>query len=238
MPRIRGLPACLPSHWTTWSRCAWPSRPTLTALFLAAGVPWFLTLFGRDSIWAARMMLPVGTGLAAGTLRTLARRQGTEVDEQSAGAPGKIMHELRHDDKRISEPDAFPAAYYGTVDATLLWISLLADAWRWGLPESTVADLLPHLDRALYWLEHYADPDQDGFVEYIDRTGRGLANQGWKDSFNSVRFHDGRIAQAPIALCEVQGYAHRAALDAAAILEAFGSGEPDRWRQIRRRTWP
>jgi glycogen debranching enzyme len=194
-------------------------------------VPWFLTLFGRDSIWAARMMLPLGTGLAAGTLRTLARRQGTRVDEHSAEAPGKIMHELRHDDARISESTALPSAYYGTVDATLLWISLLADAWRWGLAESTVASLLPHLHRALYWLEHHGDPDGDGFVEYIDHSGRGLANQGWKDSFNAVRFHDGRLARAPIALCEVQGYAHRAALDAAAILEAFGGGDPDRWRQ-------
>jgi glycogen debranching enzyme len=199
--------------------------------FLGAGVPWFLTLFGRDSLWAARMMLPVGTGLAASTLLVLARRQGSKVDERSAEAPGKIMHELRHEDTRVGEPTEFATAYYGTVDATLLWISLLADAWRWGLTESTVASLLPHLHRALYWLQHHGDPDQDGFVEYIDRTGRGLANQGWKDSFNAIRFHNGHIARAPIALCEVQGYAHRAALDAAAILEAFGGGEPDRWRQ-------
>jgi glycogen debranching enzyme len=123
-------------------------------------------------------------------------------------------------------------AYYGTVDATLLWISLLADAWRWGLPEAVVADLRPHLDRALDWLANYADPDGDGFVEYIDANGAGLANQGWKDSFNAIRFRDGSLGRPPIALCEVQGYAHRAALDAAELLELLDADAPQvtRWR--------
>ncbi len=205
--------------------------------FLGAGAPWFLTLFGRDSIWAGRMLLPLGTTLAEGTLRTLARRQGSTVDMSSGEAPGKIMHELRHDDLRMQravqvargEP---PATYYGTVDATPLWISLLADAWRWGMADSVVADLLPNLHRALSWLELYGDPDGDGFLEYIDITGRGLANQGWKDSFDAIQFHDGTLGRPPIALCEVQGYAHRAALDAAALLDAFepAVGDADRWR--------
>jgi glycogen debranching enzyme len=183
------------------------------------------------------MLLPLGTGLAEGTLRTLARRQGSTVDLISGEAPGKIMHELRHDDRRLGSaglkaPPGFPATYYGTIDATLLWISLLADAWRWGMPESVVADLLPNLRRALSWVELHGDPDGDGFLEYIDATGRGLANQGWKDSFNAIRFHDGRLGRPPIALCEVQAYAHRAALDAAALLDAFdgASREGDRWR--------
>jgi glycogen debranching enzyme len=217
--------------------------------FVGAGAPWFLTLFGRDSIWAARMLLPLGTGLAEGTLRTLARLQGSTVDINSGEAPGKIMHELRHDDLRLQGSEraargGLPATYYGTIDATLLWISLLADAWRWGMPDSVVADLLPTLRRALHWLQDYGDPDGDGFVEYIDATGRGLANQGWKDSFNAIRFHDGSLGRPPIALCEVQAYAHRAALDAAALLDAFGDsfgsaresgeggsgGDGDRWR--------
>jgi glycogen debranching enzyme len=128
--------------------------------------------------------------------------------------------------------DGPPPAYYGSVDATPLWISLLADAWRWGLPEAVVGELLPNLRAALGWLEHYGDPDQDGFIEYIDVAGTGLANQGWKDSFNAVRFRDGTLGRPPIALCEVQAYAHRAALDAAALLDAFGSpaGEGHRWR--------
>ncbi|MBO0871332.1 MAG: amylo-alpha-1,6-glucosidase, partial [Micromonosporaceae bacterium] len=110
--------------------------------FLGAGVPWFLTLFGRDSIWAARMMLPLGTELAAGTLRLLAARQGRAVDRNTGEAPGKIMHELRRHRLVLSGQNiALPATYFGTVDATPLWISLLHDAWRWGMPAEQVASL-------------------------------------------------------------------------------------------------
>jgi len=200
-------------------------------VYLGAGVPWFLTLFGRDSIWAARMLLPVGTGLAAGTLRVLARRQGTRADPASGEAPGKILHELRRQEFVLDDGLHLPAAYYGTIDATPLWISLLHDAWRWGLPESQVGELLPHLEAALGWLAGPADPDGDGFLEYLDTTGRGLANQGWKDSGDALRFRDGRQAEPPIALAEVQGYAHRAALDGAALLDAFGRPGGDRWRE-------
>jgi glycogen debranching enzyme len=200
--------------------------------FLGAGVPWYLTLFGRDSLWAARMLLPLGTELAAGTLRTLARRQGTRVDPVTAEAPGKIMHELRREEFALPNKGIrLPAAYYGTVDATLLWISLLHDAWRWGLPDTEVAALLPHAEAGLEWLRTYADPDGDGFLEYIDSTGRGLANQGWKDSGDAIRFRDGRLADPPIALAEVQGYAYRAALDGAALLDAFGRPGGERWRE-------
>lgn len=202
-----------------------------TDVFLGAGVPWFLTLFGRDSIWAARMLLPLGTDLATGTLRTLARRQGSRIDPESGEAPGKIMHELRrHEFHLRGDQLTLPAAYYGTVDATLLWVSLLHDAWRWGLPDDEVAALLPHLEAALGWLAEHADADGDGFVEYLDTSGHGLANQGWKDSFDSIRFRDGRFAQAPVALAEVQGYAHEAAVGGAALLDAFGRPGGDRWR--------
>jgi glycogen debranching enzyme len=209
--------------------------PARVSTFIAAGAPWFLTLFGRDSIWAARMLLPLGTTLAEATLRTLARRLGSTVDHAAGEAPGKIMHELRRHDARLvrgSRADGPPPAYYGSVDATPLWISLLADAWRWGLPEPVVDEMLPTLRAALRWIEEYGDPDGDGFVEYIDVGGTGLANQGWKDSFNAVRFHDGTLGRPPIALCEVQAYAHQAAVDAAALLDAFGAPttESDRWR--------
>ena len=196
--------------------------------FLGAGVPWYLTLFGRDSLWAARMMLPLGTDLAVGTLRVLARRQGTEVDPSTGESPGKIMHELRRSDVEVE--GRLPAVYYGTIDATLLWISLLHDAWRWGHDPAEISSLMPALEAALGWLGEHADPDGDGFLEYLDPTGRGLANQGWKDSHDAVRFHDGRIAEAPIALAEVQGYAYRAALDGAALLDAFGFEGGGRWR--------
>ncbi|MDT5042855.1 MAG: hypothetical protein QOE51_3840 [Actinoplanes sp.] len=200
--------------------------------YLGAGLPWYLTLFGRDSLWAARMMLPLGTTLAAGTLRVLARRQGTKVDPEAAEAPGKIMHELRRQDVGLRfEGRRLPPVYYGTIDATLLWISLLHDAWRWGLAEDEVGDLLPAMEGALGWLRDFADPDGDGFLEYRDTSGHGLANQGWKDSGDAVRFRDGRQAEPPIALVEVQGYAYRAALDGAALLDAFGRPGGDRWRE-------
>jgi glycogen debranching enzyme len=187
--------------------------------YLTAGAPWYLTLFGRDSLWAARMALPLGTELAAGTLRTLARRQGTGRDRDTEEEPGKILHEVRVGPRGLDR-------YYGTVDATPLWISLLHDAWRWGLPEAEVAALTPNLEAALGWLAAAAG---DGFVRYVDNAGR-LANQGWKDSGDSVQFADGRLADPPIALCEVQGYAVAAAVEGAALLDALGRPGADRWR--------
>jgi glycogen debranching enzyme len=206
--------------------------------FAAAGSPWYLTLFGRDSIWAARMALPLGTDLAAGTLRTLASKQGRVVDLRSDEQPGKILHEVRRSTTTLTgpDPDSGPAAtlppvYYGTVDATPLWVCLLADAWKWGMPVGQVQELLPHLERALDWIADYGDADGDGFLDYYDESGRGLANQGWKDSDDSVRFADGTIAQGPVALAEVQGYAYEAALAGAELLDAFGRPGADRWRQ-------
>ncbi|GAA1854521.1 glycogen debranching N-terminal domain-containing protein [Asanoa iriomotensis] len=198
-----------------------------TDTFLGAGVPWYLTLFGRDSLWAARMLLPLGTDIAEGTLRVLAAHQGTAVDPQTGEAPGKILHELRRADTQA----ALPAAYFGSVDSTLLWISLLHDAWRWGMAPEAVESLLPTLESALGWLAHHGDADGDGFLEYIDESGRGLANQGWKDSGDSIRFRTGELATAPIALVEVQGYAYEAALHGAALLDAFGRPGGPRWRE-------
>ncbi|HEY3436057.1 MAG TPA: amylo-alpha-1,6-glucosidase, partial [Actinotalea sp.] len=196
----------------------------------AAGAPWFFTLFGRDSLWAARMLLPLGTDLAGGTLRTLARRQGTVVDADRAEQPGKILHELRSAAVSLGDEGELPPLYYGTVDATPLWVCLLHDAWRWGMPAAEVEELLPAMERALDWMVDHGDADGDGFLEYLDLTGRGLANQGWKDSGDSVQWRDGRLAEGPIALCEVQGYAHEAARGGADLLEAFGRPGAERWR--------
>lgn len=201
--------------------------------FLAAGAPWFFTLFGRDSLWAARMLLPLGTDLAAGTLRTLAARQGTVDDPRTAEQPGKILHELRRGELVLGDSGlVLPPLYYGTVDATLLWVCLLHDAWRWGMPADQVEALLPACEAALGWMAGPADPDGDGFLEYRDTLGTGLANQGWKDSGDSVQWRDGALAAAPIALVEVQGYAHEAALAGAALLDAFGRPGADRWREF------
>ena len=189
--------------------------------FFAAGAPWYLTLFGRDSIWTARMLLPVDLEPARGTLRTLARRQGSRVDLKSAEEPGKILHELRRTTVHLGST-WFPPVYYGTIDATPLWICLLHDAWQAGLPGEEVAKLLPALEPALKWLIECGDSDGDGFLEYHDRSGHGLVNQGWKDSGDAMRFHDGRTADGPMALCEVQGYAYEAARGGADLLDAFG----------------
>lgn len=201
-------------------------------VFLAAGAPWFFTLFGRDSIWAARMLLPLGTDLAAGTLRTLAARQGTTTDPVTAEQPGKILHEVRAKSFSLGDGDrTLPPCYYGTIDATPLWVCLLHDAWRWGMPSGGVEALLPAMEAALRWMSEYGDADGDGFLEYSDPTGRGLANQGWKDSGDSVQWRDGSLATGPIALCEVQAYAYEAAIGAAALLDAFDRPGADHWRQ-------
>lgn len=208
-------------------RLALPDHPE--DAFLAAGAPWFLTLFGRDSIWAARMLLPLDVSIAASTLRVLARLQGTRDDAVSEEEPGKIPHELRA--KAFEMPAnglALPPLYYGTVDATPLWVCLLVDAWRAGMPDEDVAALIPNLRTALAWIATAAG--EDGFLSYIDRTGKGLSNQGWKDSADSIQWRDGRLANGPIALCEAQGYAYEAAVGAASLLDAFGEDGSDEWR--------
>ncbi len=199
--------------------------------YVGAGPPWYLTLFGRDSLISSGMLIPVDPQLAAGTLRALARHQGTRVDTSSAEQPGKIPHELRSDVADHGGGLVLPAAYYGTHDATQLWITTLHKAWRWGLPTDEVRALLPALQGALSWMRDYADPDGDGFLEYIDESGHGLANQGWKDSSDAVQWPDGTLATAPIALCEVQGYAYAAAIAGAELLDAFELSDGDTWRE-------
>jgi glycogen debranching enzyme len=197
--------------------------------FFAAGAPWFLTLFGRDAIWAARMSLPLGTAMASGTLHVLAALQGTTADPETAEQPGKIPHELRRAAASHGQGFTLPPLYYGTVDATPLWICLLADAHDAGLPDDEVRALLPNLEAALHWMRDSGDSDGDGLLEYIDETGRGLSNQGWKDSGDSVQWRTGELAEGPIALCEVQAYAYEAATRGADLLEAFGEDGTE-WR--------
>ncbi|MGD9958278.1 amylo-alpha-1,6-glucosidase [Nocardioides sp.] len=200
-------------------------------VFAAAGTPWYLTLFGRDALWTARLALPFGTDLAAGTLRTLARRQGRVDNLANAEEPGKILHEVRRG--TYADPSShlrLPPIYFGTVDATPLWISLLHDAWRWGMPSATVSELRPSLDGALGWMRRSVDTSADGFLRYVDVTGSGLANQGWKDSGDAMRHRDGSIAGAPIALVETQAYAVQAAFNAADLLEQVSGDSGDELR--------
>lgn len=199
--------------------------------FFAAGAPWFFTLFGRDSIWAARLTLALRPAQAKSTLKVLARLQSTEFDVRMAAAPGKIMHELRSAPLAIpGEKMVLPPIYYGTVDATPLWVCLLADTYAAGaISPAEVEELLPNLRAALTWITEHGDSDGDGFLDYIDETGQGLANQGWKDSGDAIQWRTGELAQGPLALCEVQGYAYEAAIAGANLLNEFGAdnGESD-----------
>lgn len=176
---------------------------------VAAGAPWFMTLFGRDSLWASEMALPVDPSLALGTLRTLADRQGSVVNTATEEEPGKILHEVRLD---VSSGQALggKSAYYGSVDATPLFVVVLGSVSRWGFGKDTISALLPNADRALQWIRDYGDRDGDGFVEYGRPNEHGLINQGWKDSWDGINFADGTIAEPPLALCEVQAYVHGA----------------------------
>jgi glycogen debranching enzyme len=190
--------------------------------FLAAGSPWYFTLFGRDSLWAARMLLPLSTDLALSTLRVLAARQGTREDPSTEEQPGKILHEVRNTELDLGGM-TLPPVYYGTVDATPLWVCTLADAAAWGADPEQVRALLPAARRCLEWV--LAQSAESGWLRYVDHTGRGLANQGWKDSADAVPFASGRLAEAPIALSEVQAYAYQAAVRGAALLASYGEEE-------------
>jgi glycogen debranching enzyme len=186
-----------------------PDYPERTVV--AAGAPWFMTLFGRDSLITSWMALLVDPDLALGVLQTLARFQGTKVDPRNEEEPGRILHEMRFGDAPTLSLGG-GNIYYGTADATPLFVMLLGELRRWGLATELVDSLLPAADRAMEWIEHYGDRDGDGYVEYQRSSDRGLVNQGWKDSWDGVRFADGTLPKGPIALCEVQGYVYGAYL--------------------------
>ncbi|HJW00348.1 MAG TPA: glycogen debranching N-terminal domain-containing protein [Arthrobacter sp.] len=197
-----------------------PAHPE--RIVVAAGAPWFMTLFGRDSLWASEMALPVDPSLALGTLQTLADRQGRVVDPMSEEEPGKILHEVR---LGVSSGLSLggKSVYYGSVDATPQFVMGLGSVSRWGFAKDTITALLPHADRALDWIRNYGDKDGDGFVEYERLNEQGLINQGWKDSWDGVNFADGRVAEPPIALCEVQALVYTAFLSRAWM--AYDAGD-------------
>jgi glycogen debranching enzyme len=198
---------------------------------VAAGAPWFMALFGRDSLLTSAMMLPYFPELAMGTLRTLARLQGTNVNPMTEEEPGRILHEVRLG-ADLSLALGGESVYYGSIDSTPLFVMLVGEALRWGAPADELRELLPNVDRALAWIAEYGDRDGDGFVEYQRSTDRGLLHQGWKDSFDSISFADGREPRFPIALAEVQGYCYAAFTARAELAEAFGESEQaERWRR-------
>jgi glycogen debranching enzyme len=183
-----------------------PDRPVV-----AAGAPWFMTVFGRDSLIASWMALLVDTDLALGTLETLARHQGRDVDPVTEEEPGRILHEMRFGES-ASLSLGGGSVYYGSIDATPLFVMLLGQLRRWHPNRDAVDALLPAGDLALAWIDEFGDRDGDGYVEYLRSSDRGLRNQGWKDAWDSTNFADGHLAEPPIALCEVQGYVYAALL--------------------------
>jgi glycogen debranching enzyme len=183
--------------------------PDLSWSLPAAGLPWFMALFGRDSIITAYQALPFQPHLARTTLEALAALQAKDFDDYRDADPGMILHELRRGElTALGEVPHSP--YYGTHDATPLFLILLDEYERWTGDLDFVRGCQPAVVAALEWIERYGDPDGDGYLEYRTRSSKGLRNQGWKDSWNSVPFADGRLAEPPIAVCEIQGYAYNA----------------------------
>src|SRR5438270_4641943 len=188
---------------------------------VAAGIPWFATMFGRDSIIASYQALLLNPQLAAETLRVLSLHQGKEKNDWREEEPGKILHEYREGEMtRAGEMPFGP--YYGSADATPLWLILLSETFNWTADEQLVKDTLPHAYRALEWIDARGDFDGDGCVEYQRRSPKGLVNQGWKDSWDVIMHRDGEIAKPPIALCEVQGDVYEAKYRMASLMRSFG----------------
>ena len=202
-----------------------PDYPDLPVV--AAGSPWYMTLFGRDALITSYMTLMVDPALATGTLQTLARFQGVKEDPLTEEQPGRILHEMRWG-LPGGDTVAVGQIYYGTADATPLFVMLLGELRRWGLADDVVEQLLPHADRALEWIENHGDRDGDGFVEYQRATDRGLQNQGWKDSWDGINFINGRVAETPIAVCEVQAYVYAAHIARAHFAREAGDAATER----------
>ncbi len=181
----------------------------------AAGMPWFMTVFGRDTIVTCLQTLLFGPDLARGALESLAELQATEDNPELDAEPGKIVHEVRRGKAAVN----WFHSYYGTIDATPLYLILLSEVWRWTDDAALVRGLHEPALRALEWINRYGDRDGDGFLEY-QRRGNGLENQSWKDSWDSQRFADGTLAHTPIAPCEVQGYVYDAKLRVAELARA------------------
>jgi glycogen debranching enzyme len=209
----------LRASWEDLAHCYSQSVADLAALRMrhggaglaklpAAGMPWFMTVFGRDTIITCLQTMLFGPDLARGALDVLAELQATEDDPSIDAEPGKIVHEVRRGKAALN----WFSTYYGSVDATPLYLILLSEVWRWTDDAALVRSLRGPAMRALKWIDESGDRDGDGFVEYERRTPTGLENQSWKDSWDSQRFANGTLARTPIAPVEVQGYVYDAKL--------------------------
>ncbi len=191
---------------------------------VAAGAPWFMALFGRDSLIASWMSLMTDPELALGTLEALAAHQGKEVNPVTEEQPGRILHELRASGL-VAQALGESTPYFGSSDATPLFVMLLGEVRRWGLADELVATLLPHADRALDWIRDYGDLDGDGYVEYELKREHGLENQGWKEAAGAICFADGEPAEGPIATAEIQGNVYAAYLARMYFAKESGDAE-------------
>lgn len=198
--------------------------------FPVAGLPWFGVPFGRDSLIAALQLLPFASDVAKGTLRTMAKRQGTKKDSWRDEEPGKIMHEIRFGELVNTGQIPF-SPYFGTIDATPLFLVLLSEYMKWTGDHSLFTELETNVEAALNWVDTYGDRDGDGFVEYHQEAAKGIANQGWKDSGDSIVHRDGSLGESPIALSEVQGYVYHAKVSMAQAFEDVG--KPERGKELR-----
>ncbi|HLY73930.1 MAG TPA: glycogen debranching N-terminal domain-containing protein, partial [Planctomycetota bacterium] len=198
----------------------------------AAGVPWFVAIFGRDSLIASLQNMIVNNGFVRGTLRKLAELQASERDDWRDAEPGKILHEMRYGE--LAHLKKIPhTPYYGTADATPLYLVVLHEAWKWTGDESLLRQYRDVALSCLEWIDAYGDSDGDGFQEYRTRSARGYENMGWKDAHDAVVYPDGSQVRQPKALCELQGYVYDAWMRMAEVFEALG--EPDRSVELRRK---
>ena len=198
---------------------------------VTAGIPWYVALFGRDSLLAALMLLSLDPNYARDTLVVLAAHQSESHDSFRDAEPGKILHEFRLGE--LAGAGFIPQSpYFGTADATPLFVMVAAAYYEWTGDRDTLTRLLPHLDAALRWIDEYGDQDGDGFVEYLRQSPAGLVNHGWKDSDDAVVHEDGSRATSPIAPVEVQGYVYAAKHGIAAVYDDLGFIE--RARRLRR----
>lgn len=205
----------------------------------AAGIPWYVTIFGRDGLITAYQTIPFMPDMAKGVLRTLAKHQGARVNPKTGEQPGKILHEMRFGP--LAEAGKVPGVFYGTIDATVLFLIVLSEYYRWSGNLDFVIELWEPALGALAWIDAYGDLDGDGFIEYTWGEERKLAiggpieytwsnflgryNQGWKDSWDAIAFSDGRLPDPPIALCEVQGYVFDAKMRMSELFAAMGDAK-------------